>query len=165
MKTIKTKLSAIVLLASVLSITLATNGGLFVPAFANENYNTDLSGDEEVPSVDTNAEGEAKLEVDDDEEEIRFNVEAEDLEDVVAGHLHQGEEGENGPVVVTLFGEESTSNNEDLEVAGTIEENDLEGPLENEDISDLVELLKDGEIYANIHTEENPDGEIRGQFD
>lgn len=160
------KLAVIVLLAGILSVTVATNGGLAIPAFANEDYWTDLSGDEEVPSVDTDAEGEAKLEVDDDnEQEVRFHVEAEGLENIVGGHLHYGEEGENGPVVVTLFGEESANNNDEFEASGTIEDNNLEGPLENEDISDLVKLIEDGEIYANIHTEENPDGELRGQFD
>ncbi|MDQ4073935.1 MAG: CHRD domain-containing protein [Thermoproteota archaeon] len=160
----KNNLAIVALLGSMLFVILTANGGLVVPAFANEDYTTNLSGDEEVPSVNTNAEGNAKLEVDNDKREIHFDVEAEGLEDIVGGHLHYGEKGENGPVVVTLFGEEST-NNGNFEASGTIQENDLEGPLENKDISDLVEHIEDKEIYINIHTEQNPDGEIRGQFD
>ncbi|MDQ4073384.1 MAG: CHRD domain-containing protein, partial [Thermoproteota archaeon] len=135
------------------------------PAFANEEFRTDLRGEEEVPPVDTNAEGNARLQVSDNGEEIRFHVEAEGLEDIVGGHLHLAEEGEVGPVVVTLFGEEST-NNGNFEASGTIRENDLQSVLEGrEDISDLVNHLEEGEIYINIHTEDNPEGEIRGQFD
>ena len=164
MSIIKNKLAVIFLLAGLLSVTLTTNGGLFSPAFANEDFTTYLSGNEEVPSVETDAEGKAKLEVNGNEDKIRFHVEAEGLEDIVGGHLHYGEKGENGPVVVTLFGEKSTDNGS-FEKSGTIEENNLEGPLEGKDISDLIGNLEDEEIYINIHTEENPDGEIRGQFD
>ncbi len=164
MSIINNKLAVMFLLAGLLSVTLTT-GGLVAPAFANEDFTTNLSGNEEVPPVDTDAEGEARLEVSGNEEEIRFHVEAEGLEDVVGGHLHLAERGEVGPVVVSLFGEEST-NNGNLEVSGTIEENDLVSVLEGrEDISNLVDHLEEEEIYINIHTEENPEGEIRGQFD
>ncbi len=161
----KNNLAMVVLLGSMLSVILTSNG-LVAPvlAFANEEFTTSLRGEEEVPPVVTNAEGNAILEVDNDKREIHFNVEAESLEDIVGGHLHYGEVGENGPVVVTLFGEEST-NKGNFEASGTIQENDLDGPLENKDISDLVEHIEDKEIYINIHTEQNPDGEIRGQFD
>ena len=31
-------------------------------------------------------------------------------------------------------------------------------------ISDLVDAFNDGNTYANIHTQQNPNGEIRGQI-
>ncbi len=31
-------------------------------------------------------------------------------------------------------------------------------------ISDLVDAFNDGNAYANIHTQQNPNGEIRGQI-
>ena len=31
-------------------------------------------------------------------------------------------------------------------------------------ISDLVDNFNDGNTYANIHTDQNPDGGIRGQI-
>ncbi len=38
------------------------------------------------------------------------------------------------------------------------------GPLEGMQISDLVDAFNDGNAYANIHTQQNPNGEIRGQI-
>jgi hypothetical protein len=31
-------------------------------------------------------------------------------------------------------------------------------------LTDLVTAMRNGEIYVNIHTEQNPNGEIRGQI-
>jgi hypothetical protein len=31
-------------------------------------------------------------------------------------------------------------------------------------ISDLVSIIKNGQAYVNIHTEQNKNGEIRGQI-
>ncbi len=44
----------------------------------------------------------------------------------------------------------------------TITSNNLEGPLKGKQISDLVKLIEDGNTYANVHTQQNPKGEIRG---
>jgi CHRD domain len=64
--------------------------------------------------------------------------------------------------VVTLF-EFDSPQNEVLE-SGTIHADDLYGPLEGMKISDLVDNFNDGNAYANIHTDQNPDGGIRGQI-
>ncbi len=40
----------------------------------------------------------------------------------------------------------------------------LEGPLAGKQISDLVNLIKSGEAYVNVHTVQNSKGEIRGQI-
>jgi hypothetical protein len=40
----------------------------------------------------------------------------------------------------------------------------LEGPMQGKTISDLATAMKNGSTYANIHTEQNPNGEIRGQI-
>ncbi len=42
--------------------------------------------------------------------------------------------------------------------------NKLEGPLKGKQISDLVKIMEDGNAYTNVHTEQNPKGEIRGQI-
>ncbi len=31
-------------------------------------------------------------------------------------------------------------------------------------ISDLVNLIKSGQVYVNVHTQKNTNGEIRGQI-
>ena len=47
---------------------------------------------------------------------------------------------------------------------GTITSDMLAGPMEGKTIADLITAMKDGNTYVNIHTEQNPNGEIRGQI-
>ena len=46
---------------------------------------------------------------------------------------------------------------------GTITGANLQGPMAGKQISDLVNLLKSGGVYVNVHTSQNQNGEIRGQ--
>ena len=38
------------------------------------------------------------------------------------------------------------------------------GSLAGKSVSDLVSKMQSGEAYVNVHTEANPNGEIRGQI-
>jgi len=40
----------------------------------------------------------------------------------------------------------------------------LEGPIQGKTIDDLRNAMQNGTTYVNIHTEQNPNGEIRGQI-
>jgi len=39
---------------------------------------------------------------------------------------------------------------------------ELEGPLAGKELSDLAIAGANGTLYVNIHTQQNPNGEIRG---
>jgi hypothetical protein len=47
---------------------------------------------------------------------------------------------------------------------GTITADKLEGPLEGKPLSELAVAGANGSLYINIHTERDPNGEIRGQI-
>jgi len=47
---------------------------------------------------------------------------------------------------------------------GKITSSDLQGPLADKQISDLVNMIKSGGAYVNVHTQQNQNGEIRGQI-
>jgi hypothetical protein len=64
--------------------------------------------------------------------------------------------------VVTLFKYDSPRN-EVLET-GTITADKLEGPMMGKQLSDPALAGAHGTLYINIHTEQNPNGEIRGQI-
>ncbi|HEY6884606.1 MAG TPA: CHRD domain-containing protein, partial [Nitrososphaeraceae archaeon] len=49
-------------------------------------------------------------------------------------------------------------------IGGTITSADLKGPLSGKQVSDLIKLIQDGKAYFNVHTDQNTNGEIRGQL-
>lgn len=74
----------------------------------------------------------------------------------------QAKLGEDGPVAVTLFQNDSPTN-EVLET-GFITADNLEGPMADKQLTDLVTAMSNGETYVQIHTYQIPNGEIRGQI-
>ena len=132
-------------------------------AFAKHELVANLSGQEEVPPVDTKATGMTEFTpVMPNNETVDFDVNATNIQGVTHGHIHSGVQGENGPVVVTLFNFTSAQN--EVSENGTIAASNLEGPMKGKTIADLITAMKDGSTYANFHTEQNPNGEIRGQI-
>jgi hypothetical protein len=119
-----------------------------------------LTGGEEVPPVQTEATGIAEF-TPMGMDSIGYNLNATNIEGATAGHVHLGAKGENGPVVVTLF-KYDTPMNEVSEI-GTITADKLEGPMAGKQIADLAAAGGNGTLYVNVHTEQNPNGEIRGQ--
>ena len=63
--------------------------------------------------------------------------------------------------MVTLFKYDSPMN--EVSENGTITADKLEGPMAGKQLSDNLAAGANGTLYINIHTERNPNGEIRGQ--
>jgi hypothetical protein len=120
-----------------------------------------LSGSEEVPPVQTKATGVVEFIL--GEDSFAYSVNATNIDGATAGHIHLGKRNENGPIVVTLFKYDSPMN--ELSENGTFTADKLEGPLAGKQLSDLASAAADAMLYVNIHTEQNPNGEIRGQYD
>ena len=127
---------------------------------SDTQYSAVLSGDEEVPPVDTQAVGIADFSP--AENSVGYTINATEIEGTTAGHIHYGIEGENGPIIVTLFKYDTPQNQ--VSESGTITAENLTGPLQGMQVSDLIDEFNEGNTYANIHTENNPNGEIRGQI-
>lgn len=133
-----------------------------------------LSGDEEVPAegeppVETTATGDAEFELSADGTEISYSVNVADLENIEMAHIHLGARGENGPVIVWLYPDspppELIEGATDGNLAsGTITADSLVDELEGGTIEDLVNEMVAGNTYVNVHTEQYPAGEIRGQI-
>jgi hypothetical protein len=119
-----------------------------------------LTGSEEVPPVQTEATGTAVF-IPMGMDSVDYSVNATNIQGATAGHIHLGAKGENGPVVVTLFKYDTPMN--EVSENGTITADKLEGPLAGKQISDLAAAGNNGTLYVNVHTEQNPNGEIRGQ--
>jgi hypothetical protein len=136
----------------------------FTNIFADDNkFSTPLTGMEEVPPVNTNSTGIALFEL--VKNNINFKVNVTNLDNINAAHIHLGEFGQNGDVIFTLFKPATPIDvlNGTL-VEGKVTSVDLEGPLQGKTINDLVQLINNTKTYVNIHTEQYPNGEIRGQI-
>ena len=163
------KTSNYIMTFMLLSITAAIAGMVVAMSsststvYANHEFAANLTGQEEVPPVDTQATGHANLvPISPSNQTIQYFVNVTGIQGVTQGHIHSGAEGENGPVVVTLFNFESPQS-EVLE-NGTFTESNLEGPMQGKTIPDLIAAMKNGSTYVNVHTEQNPEGEVRGQL-
>jgi len=88
------------------------------------------------------------------------------MDNVTAAHIHSGKTGANGPILVTLFKTESPSSKpiNGILTSGNLTNADLEGPMAGKTLIDLTKAMELGETYVNVHSEEVPNGEIRGQI-
>lgn len=137
-------------------------------SLASFNFHAPLSGDAEVPPVETQASGVASLALSDSQTELDFTLVTHGLDDTTMAHIHIGASGENGPPVVFLFGPEEGGVSRDGVLAeGTITEDDLimVADVFDGSMQSLVDNLRSGDAYVNVHTVENPPGEVRGQVD
>ena len=128
----------------------------------NEKFNAKLSGQDEVPPVQTTASGMAWFKPMQDNVWFKLNV--TDMQGVTKAHIHTGKVGANGPVVVTLYKSDTPQSINGKLSYGNITSNLLEGPMKGKQISDLVTAISNGSTYVNVHTEKHPNGEIRGQI-
>jgi hypothetical protein len=95
-----------------------------------------------------------------------YTVNVTDIENVTAAHIHNGQVGENGPIVVTLFKEDTPTVAMTTGVLseGNITATNLEGPMAGKLLSNLTSAMRNEQTYVNVHTQQNPNGEIRGQI-
>ena len=170
MKKFKTIKSAdvILVIAAVFSLASTTIMTNIPKAFATtEAFVATLSGDKEVPPVDTNATGTAGFSQP-HLSNMSFGIQLGDIDKVTAAHIHQGKEGANGPVIVTLFKADNDTGTGPVKgqlVGGSIINDILEGPLKGKAVEvDLIKAIQNGEAYVNVHTTDHPDGAIRGQI-
>lgn len=127
----------------------------------NANFSARLSGQGEVPPVQTIANGTADLVPTNGS--INYFVNTTNLEGIAAaGHIHLAPPGQNGPIAVTLFN--ITSPQDQSYFNGNFTGKRLEGPMQGNPLSELIGAMNNGTSYVNVHTKQNPNGEIRGQI-
>jgi hypothetical protein len=137
-----------------------------------------LSGNEEVPARKTQAHGTATFQLSDDGLSLSYTLTVKKISNVVQAHIHVGPAGENGPIVLFLYGLVASGGGEikkDLLATGTKTAADLVGPLVGMTLADLLAEMQSGNAYVNVHTNDGvdpantgpgdfPGGEIRGQI-
>jgi len=145
--------------------TATTGGGTATSSTGQQTFTATMTGGEEVPPKNTKATGSAKFVSGFDGNSMINRIRVVNINGVTMAHIHSGDIGKNGPIVVTLFKSAAPTGPMNGPLSqGTITSANLEGSLKGKTISDLVKLINDGKAYANVHTQQNPKGEIRGQI-
>lgn len=133
------------------------------------NFATHLSGEEEVPAVETRAQGQATFKLSKDGDSLSYKLIVANIEDVLMAHIHLAPAGANGGVVAWLYpdgppGILIPGRFNGVLAEGVITADDLVGSLAGEDLDALIAAFENGMAYVNVHTTENPGGEVRGQI-
>ena len=161
----KSKLPISAILAAIISVGALSLSFSSIQAQEGETFSASLSGNDEVPPTQSTATGLAKFLADDNGTHISYWVNITGLNEITGAHIHNGSAGQNGDVVVSLSGPESAENQSaTISLKGNITSDKLQGPLEGNELSELVGLMSDGAVYVNVHTSEFQDGAIRGQI-
>lgn len=156
----------------------------------NQSYIANLTGDNNIPPVNTNATGIVKFITNDhyyDNNELYYEINLTNIHsDVGKVDIHMGNKNENGPAVTTLYQTTTslpseiccTSTDSEYEKTklffnGTVFTQAFEFGLlaDSRNITDLVKLFNNGSTYVQVYTyhPDSPslfgmDGEIRGQI-
>ena len=154
---------------------LAVIGG--AGAGLNGNWSDHLSGAQEVPTRDTKGQGQASFHLADDGQSSDYRLIATNIDNVRQAHIHLGAAGVNGPVVVFLYGLVPAGGGRQTGVlaTGSFTAANFIGPLAGQPFSALVDAMRSGNAYVNVHTDNGvappnegpgdfPGGEIRAQI-
>lgn len=118
-------------------------------------FKIDISGNQFEPAIETLGTGAASIAISPDQRVVTGAILLGDLSsNPIGAHIHRGYPGENGNAVKTL------------NVVGQMShfkwaKDDSSEPLTDELLSELLA----GNLYLDVHTEDHPTGEIRGQLE
>ena len=163
------KMNSKFLLAGILSLTISLSvflaPSIVDTAYAVKRiYDAPLSGQNEVPPVQSSATGLAEF-TPPVNDSIKYRINITGISGATGAHIHSGQAGENGEVVADLLTSMKVNDvSYGMTVRGNLSDSSLKGPMEGKTLEDLVAAMDSGETYVNIHTAQNPDGEIRGQI-
>ena len=105
-----------------------------------------LAGDQEVPAVKTDASGGGTITVNADKT-VSGSVTVKGV-NATAAHIHEGAAGKNGGVIIPL-----TKSGDTFSLPAGAKLTDAQ-----------FAALQKGELYVNVHSAANPNGEIRAQL-
>lgn len=143
---------------------------------------TPLTGTAEVPQRTTTATGHATFHIASDGQSLGYDLRVSNITNVFQGHIHLGPAGQNGGIVAWLYpstapvvGPLGAGRIDGLIAQGVITQANLVGALAGRPLSELIDALRSGGAYVNVHTNDGvapadtgpgdfPGGEIRGQI-
>lgn len=141
-----------------------------VASMHKTTFTAHLSSDNELPlgTVESGGQGQAIFKLSEDGMSLEYKLIVANIKNVLQAHIHCGSATENGSVIVFLFGLVPGGVTVNGVLAeGTITEASLRPGTSCPDLdtfAELLERLRNGTAYVNVHTTFRPAGEIRGQI-
>src|SRR6476660_2672809 len=129
----------------------------------NEKYGAKLDGNNEVPPINSTAEGVINFKTKNDM--LTWKMNATGTNDPTGVSIHKGISGENGEIVVDLMKVSKHSDTpKGMTMRGNVTESSLMGSMAGKTIADLKTAIANGDVYVNLKTQDHPDGLMRGQI-
>ncbi|MEY2920676.1 MAG: hypothetical protein RL261_1981 [Pseudomonadota bacterium] len=152
-----------------------------IPAQAADSvFKADMDGAHCLPEpVKTTATGTVELRLSADRKTVNYKITLDKLLNPSQADLHFGNAGQNGQVVVKLWPKGGAAGKRGeftgVLAEGSFDAGDFVGPMTGSPMSDLVDEIRAGNTYVNVHTYDGVDppysgpgdyrvGEIRGQL-
>ena len=120
--------------------------------------------------TNSTANGQAFLTLSPTGDVILYLLSVQGIENVTMAHIHIADlPGNDGPPAVWLYPSAPPANLIPGQFSGLLGEGDitaanLVGPLAGNTLIDLLTAIKEKRAYVNVHTQQYPAGEIRGQL-
>ena len=128
-----------------------------------EVFQANLTAAEEVPPRPSAANGTAQIFVEGDR--ISYAIEVDDIEAITAAHIHSGAPGVNGPIRLFLYPPRAgqtvprvTTTDKRILIEATVDSSLVSGVT----YSELLNQMRTGGAYVNVHTVRFGAGEMRG---
>jgi hypothetical protein len=146
--------------------------GVFALAFAlapdasAQTLTANMNGGEETPILNTGAVGTAEVIVDSQNQEVTVTLRVFNIPTpTTAGHIHIGPAGIAGPVVIN-FPDALVGRTGDFAMTFRAGPNQFVArpAIGINTMQDAIQAILNGNAYVNIHTQQFPAGEIRGQL-
>ncbi len=150
--------------AAIIVLLVAVLGPTGIAAADEETFRARLTGDQEVPPVDTAMTGKVKIQFDEAFSEAEFTLTVNDGVRVQQAHIHCAPAGVNGPIIIFLAGFHAPG----WDVDGKWISNarftnaNIVNTACGTTLAEIAESMRNGNTYANVHTVAHPGGEIRG---
>ena len=130
-------------------------------------FTAKLRGSNEVPPVETRTKGRAEFEANESRTKLKFEWvvrRANTILGTAGAHIHCGGPTDNGPVAAFIGGVIEGGLKGTVKMKGTLTDQNVRDVGCGTNIATLVDAMIAGQTYVNIHSLENPRGEVRGQI-
>lgn len=161
-----------------LALALCTSAAVADNGKSDATMRARLSSYQEVPAVSSAASGSIKLKIDWSSKTIAYELSYEGMEGTATmAHIHLGQMGANGGVMLWLCQSATNADPTGLApacpqtagtVSGLIQAANVIGPagqgVAATEMAEVLDALRAGVAYVNVHSSKFPGGEIRGQL-